>query len=706
MYAGLTALAAVALLLLVESAAAADVDITADHLSRDAAGIITASGHVEIRRMDETLQADRVRYDPAGHQMHVEGHVVMRSPQAVIKAPSATVDTQSKDGEIIQGTIYLPDNKRVSAARIRRHGSYIYEAESAHFSSCPTDSEAWGLSASNAVIDQDKGQMTATNARFEISGVPVLYSPYWRHPLRRSSGFLTPMYATGKRRGSEFAIPYYLAIRPDWDATFTPHWMSARGFMPELEIRHVSHLGREYLRAEGLSDKVLGKARQRVRANTTWQLPHALNLGIDADYTSDSDYLADLARAPGESTKSYLQSTAALAWQGENSAWRLSGTYQQTMISPSNAAILQIAPRFESQWSQPLPDRLAILHFDQQTTRFARRQGVDGWRVNVHPFVEMPMVFFGGAVTSSLTLGLRQTRYWLGNTQGEKRPVRTSAELGLSVSTMLERVFRRGTLRHSIIPSLRYDAVDVADPATSPNFDSAFSQLTGDNFMSGNRFSGYDRIEHAHRVSFSLTNRLEQKQAAAADVTAQEGPARAAHTLLETSIGASYDLKASASASTSRLSSLFATVAMYPTPGLSWTTTGQYDHRNRFWSTLDSGLNWQPGGSNALSVGYQMKDARFATPETRAIRFAGIYRLTRRWKLSGNAYHDLQLKKLQNANVALDYTHACWGLHLDGQWINRPSGTSKASEFSFQVLVTFNGLGTIGYQAEGSSLGL
>ncbi len=701
MYAGLTALAVVAILLSGEPATAADVDITADHLSRDAAGVVTASGNVEIRRMDETLQADRVRYDPAAHQMHVEGHVVMRSPRAVIRAPSATVDTRSKDGEIIRGTIYLPDNKRVSAARIRRRGSYIYEAESAHFSSCPVDSEAWGMSASSAVIDQDRGQMTATNARFEIGGVPVLYSPYWRHPLRRSSGFLTPMYATGKRRGSEFAIPYYLAIRPDWDATFTPHWMSARGFMPELEIRHVSRMGREYIRAEGISDKVLGSARQRVQAKTAWQLPHALNLGIDADYTSDNDYLADLARAPGESTKSYLQSTAALAWQGENSAWRLSGTYQQTMVSPSNAAILQIAPRFESQWSRPLPDRLAILHFDQQTTRFTRRQGVDGWRVDLHPYVDIPRSFLAGAVTTSLTLGSHHTRYWLGNTRGEKRPVRTSAELGLSASTVLERIFRQGTLRHSIIPSLRYDAVDVADPATAPNFDSAFNQLTGANFMSGNRFSGHDRIEHTHRVSFSLTNRLEQKPPAGV-----AGPGRAARTLLEAGIGASYDLKASASASASRLSSLFASLAVYPAPGLSWTATGQYDHRNRFWGTLESSLNWQHEGGHALSVGYQMKDARFTSPETRAIRVAGVYRLARRWTLSGNAHHDLQLKKLQNARVALDYTHACWGLHLDGQWINRPSGTSKASEFSFQVLVTFNGLGTIGYQAEGSSLGL
>jgi len=700
--------------MLPSSATAADVDITADHLSRDAGGIVTATGNVKVERTGETLQADSLRYDPARHQMHAEGNVILYSPKAVIKAPTATVNTESKDGEIINGTIYLPNDKRVSGARIRRHGNYIYEVESAHFSSCPEDSEAWGISAATAVIDQDEGKLTATHARFELGGIPILYSPYWSHPLRRKSGFLTPMYASGKRRGSEFAIPYYLAIQPNWDATFTPHWMSARGFMPELEFRHVSQVDHEEIRLDGISDKVSGQARQRARADIAWQLPYTLSFGINADYTSDNDYLADFARNPIESTKSYLQSSAGLSGHDENSSWLLSSTYRQTLTSASNAATLQIAPRLESQWMQPVFDRLANLHFDQQTTRFTRRQGVDGWRADLHPYVEIPIAFFSGAVTSSLTFGSHHTRYWLGNTQDEKRPVRTSAELGISASSVFERIFLKKTLRHSIIPSLQYNAVDVADPAASPNFDSAFNQLTNTNFMSGNRFSGHDRIEHTHRISFSLTSRLEHKSVPdTAPLTLESSrdaitrtPLRSVRTLLETSIGASYDLKSASQPTASRISNLFASLTFNPLANLGLTASGQYDHRKNFWATVESAVNWHTEAGHSLSVGYQLKDKRFANPETRAIQVAGAFLISQRWKLTGNAHHDLQLKKLQNANVALDYTHACWGLHLDSQWINRPSGTSKASEFSFQILLTFNGLGAFGYQAEGSSVGL
>jgi len=696
-------------------ALAADVNIAADHLSRDVDGTVTATGNVTIERLDETLQADSVRYNPGAHQIHAEGNVILHSPRAVIKAPAATMDSESKDGEIINGTIYLPEGKRVSAARIRRHGDYIYETESAHFSSCPEDSEAWGLSAATAVIDQNEGKMTATHARFELGGVPVLYSPYWSHPLRRKSGFLTPMYANSNRRGSEFAMPYYLAIQPDWDATYTPHWMSKRGFMSELELRHVSQIGSEKINLEGISDKVLERGRRRARADIAWQLPHSLSFGIDANYASDSDYLADFSRLPSETTASYLQSSTALGGHSEHSDWQLSSIYKQSLTSASNTATLQIAPRFESQWTQPVFNRLAILHFDQQTTRFTRREGVDGWRMDLHPHAEIPMEFLGGAITSSLTFGSHHTRYWLGNTQEEKTPVRTSAELGISASTVFERTFLKRTLRHSIIPSLRYDAVDVADPATSPNFDSAFSQLTNTNFMSGNRFSGHDRIEHAHRVSFSLTSRLDHKSASPDESPSELENSQKEHapilrapvrTLLEASIGASYDLKSASQSTTSRLSNLFPSLTFNPLPTLRLTASGQYDHRNRFWATTAYAATWHAETANALAVSYQTQDVRYVSPETRTIRASGTYQISPRWQLTGNLFHDLQLKKLQNANASLTYTHACWNLHLESQWTNRPSGTSKASEFSFLLMVTFNGIGTFGYQAEGSSVGL
>jgi len=697
---------------------AEDIDITADHLSRDAAGAITASGNVETRRLNETLQADSLRYDPGKNQIHAEGNVILTSPQAVIKAPSLTMNTLTKDGELVDADIFLPDGERLSGARIIRKGDYVYDIESAHFTPCPADSEAWGISAATATLDQDDNTLTATHTRFEIGGVPVLYSPYWSQPLRRKSGFLIPEYSNGERRGSEYSIPYYWAPSPDWDATFTPHWMSARGFMPELELRHVSPIGGETIKLEGISDKRLNrKNRFRIRGKIGWQLPYSMHLGVDGDYISDHEYLADLSKNVDDFARSYMVSRAVLNGYTEHGGWALSGTYQDNLRSARNAATLQIAPRLESNWALPVLDRFAILGFDQQTTRFYRREGVDGTRVVLYPHIEVPTEYFGGAVSTVLTLGSHHVRYWLGNTLGNKRPVQTSAELGLEGRAEFERIYSEGAVRHSIEPRLRYDAVSVIEKGSPPNFDSGFGQVTINNLMSGNRFSGHDRIERSHRLSFLLTNRLGHKAERTVllpvklehDETRQVQGKTArmpARTILTTAIGASYNLKPPQQTTANRLSNVFGSLTLDPLPNLSVSANGQYDHQRHFWATADTGVTWHSKDGHTLGLAYQLKDARFSNPETRTLNLSGNVQISPRWALTGYMHRDLKLKLIQNASVDLNYTHACWNLKIGGMWLNRPTATSNTKDFTYRILLEFKGFGTVGYQAAGKDIGL
>ncbi len=675
-----------------ETLQADSVDITADHLSRDAAGVITATGNVETKRLNETIEAGYIRYDPAKNQIHAEGNVILTSPQAVIKAPSATMNTITKDGELIDATIFFPDGARMQSTRMQRKGDYIFEAESVYFTPCPADSEAWGISAATATIDQNEGSLSATDARLEIGGVPVFYSPYWSQSLRRKSGFMLPTLASGKRRGTEYALPFYFAPAPNWDATFTPRWMSARGFMPELEFRHVSPAGREEIKIEGISDKVLGRGRQRAQADIAWRLPYAMNLNINADYVSDQDYLADLSRNLDESTKSYLVSNAVLSGYTENSDWALSGTYQEDLLAPSNAATLQIAPRLESHSTLPVLDQFAFLHLDQQTTRFERRQGVDGWRFNLHPYIEIPFELAGGGVSSTLTLGSQHTRYWLRDTINKRQPTRTSAEIGLETRAIFERISTDGLWRNSIEPTIRYDFVEVADQSAFPNFDSSFGQLTISSLLTNNLFSGHDRIERAHRISMLVTSRLQSK----------DNRLSASRELAAVSFGTVYDMlresvdPAVQTAAAGPFSNLFGKATLSPLPNLSISAEGQYDPRDQYWPKAESAINWRSQDGHTLGVSYYFVDARLATPETQSLRVSGEFALTPRWKVSGSMFYDTLLKITQNASVALKYTHPCWNLLVEGYRTNRPTGTSTASDTGFRFLLGFKGLGRFG----------
>src|SRR3954454_23956191 len=93
-------------------------------------------------------------------------------------------------------------------------------------------------------------------AQLEFFGVPIAYMPYFSTPdptVKRKSGFLMPGYFPGTTNtGFGAEVPYYWAIAPDMDATFTPRFMSRQGVMLQAEFRQRLLDGAYQIRAYGL----------------------------------------------------------------------------------------------------------------------------------------------------------------------------------------------------------------------------------------------------------------------------------------------------------------------------------------------------------------------------------------------------------------------------------------------------------------------
>jgi len=682
------------LLSIAPSAFSEPVDIDADQISRTADGVVIAQGHVVIKRQFDTLTADKVTYRTNEHVLEAKGHVIIKSDKAMVTAEQATMHTGSKTGNMKNVVITLPGGERLVAERVKRIDDQTYEADELTFSSCPIDQESWRIAAKHAVLDGYDGSLTATHSRFELWGVPVLYAPWWQQPLKRKSGLLTPTVGSGKRRGTEIALPYYFAPAVNWDGTITPHWMSARGFMGEAELRHVSAFGKESVNVAGINDTVTGSNRSRLQGDLHWRLPAGMRLDAVGDHVSDHDYLADYATG-GEISSIYLQSMATLSQATQFGAlqgnWLIQAAHRQNMLLSSNAATLQIAPRVQSnlQWAL---SPYAMLHFDQQSTRFDRRSGVDGWRVNLHPYIEMPWEMAGGGITATLTGGVQHTRYWLNQsvTLGDTTPSRTTGEASLQIRSDFEHVGAERGWRHVISPILRYDYIDAPNQAALPNFDSTFGLLTWSNLLSANRFSGYDRIEKTSRISLLLESRLQTK---AVDSAARD--------VLIIRAGGGYDLlrksvdNALQAAPTRPFSNLLGEFIWQPAPNIRVYSSGQYNTAARYWATIVSSVDWTVWPGNRLHVGYQFTDARYATA-AQLLDINASASLNTHWQATGRWQYDLALKLSQQTAIGLQYHHACWKLGVEGYRVNRPSGTSTAANFGFRLLLEFKGLGSVG----------
>ncbi len=679
---------ALGLTLLPETATA--VDVVADTVTRDAGGVLIAEGSVVIEREDETLAADRVIYDAKKKEFKANGNVTITSEGSTIRAESGEMHTVNKTGELRDAEAIMKGGERLNSMLLKRDENGVITAEDATITSCPPDAEAWLLKAGHVELDQENGLLTARDARFEVAGIPLLYTPYWSQTLRRKPGFLMPSVSTSNIRGTDVAIPYYFAPAQDWDATLTPRWMTARGFMGAVELRHVSSSGHEEIQVEGLNDKVVSLQRGRVRGDILRALPYGISFSASGDHISDRKYLADFSADGVDVSKSYLQSQASLSQNREWDNWTLFVRHQQDLIVPSNAATLQILPRFESEIRVPVANDAAMLVLEQQTTQFARRTGVDGWRLDVNPFIEVPWQLPGGGINSTLKIGGRHTRYWLKESIGESNLSRNTFEASLDNRINFERISEDRKWRHTITPILRYDFIAAPNQSALPNFDSAFSQLSMSNLLTGNRYTGRDRIERINRFSLLFKTGLQHKdQAGAVSRDIMNAKLGAAYEQLQESVDPSILPTA-----THPVSNLLGEIAVYPLVGISISAGGQYNPADRYWAMAYGSLHVASESGHKFNVSWQRTDSRYAAA-SELIASNATLRVAQRWSAFGSWQYDPRLKLTQQASAGVHYLHPCWDLRIEG-YHNNLNGSSTTSDFGVRFLLAFKGLGSVG----------
>ncbi len=668
----------------------AQMELFADRVVRDSYGEITADGDVEAIRSDEVLTTEHLRYDPLKKEVFAEGHVQLHSPQADISATAARLHTVNHSGELQQATVALPEGKYVRAARLKRLDETRLSGDHVSFTECPPDAPAWRLRASHVEIDQQAGDMIVSDARFELGGIPVFYSPYWQYPLRRRSGVLMPQISTSQRRGTAFALPLYVAPSASWDATYTPRWMTRRGWMNDVELRHRSTVGQETWQLAWLQDRVTQRRRYHVTGTMQEQLPLGLQFRLDANQTSDYQYLSDYAVDGTQASARFITSKASLGWQGPWGGATLLAQKQQDLIQASNEKTLQWLPRLESNWSLPIYAD-ARLHLDQQLTHFARPLLLSGWRSWLHPWLEVPFAPLGGAVEFRLQSGLYQWNYWqLKNhphSSVRARAYASSAE----ASVHLERISQNHHWRHSISPTLRYDLANAPDQSTMPNFDSGFARLTMNNLLQGNRFTGLDRVQRLRRFSALLRNALQYK-----DTENQRK-----WTIMTLDVGMSWDvLRNSVDARISPTPSrsygnVLVDYSLSPTPQFTMAADGQYDVAGQYWAVANASLRMDHEDGHHLSLGWQHTDRRYVAHAINLVSVDVAARFYRRWHADASWQYDSSLKLTQQATISAGYVHPCWNLSIEGFRINRRGSTGN-SDYGFRFTLGFKGLGNVG----------
>lgn len=150
---------------------------------------------------------------------------------------------------------------RLGGERIERTNGNDYRAEESSWTPCRCDGDEapdWGF-RSRRNFAQEGGYVDFQDAVLEIKGIPVLYVPYLKIPIKgeRQSGFLMPTFGFESRSGNIYSQPVYLDLGKSRDATLTTDVFENRGTRVGLEYRQQfrTYSGVE-LRLEGIRDRL------------------------------------------------------------------------------------------------------------------------------------------------------------------------------------------------------------------------------------------------------------------------------------------------------------------------------------------------------------------------------------------------------------------------------------------------------------------
>lgn len=226
-----------AVVLFIPGLAVAEEDRThlvADQVGYDEEfGIFVARGNVEMQRDDKIVMADVLTYNERTKTLSASGNVAILMPTGdTIFGSYADITEDLNDGVIRDFRALLADESRLAANSAERINGNVLALRDPVYTPCapckedPTRQPIWQVKADSAIQDDIEQTVTYRNARMEMWGIPMFWTPYFRHPapgVKRQSGLLEPKYSfSSGESGYQIATPYFITLGTDKDITLTP----------------------------------------------------------------------------------------------------------------------------------------------------------------------------------------------------------------------------------------------------------------------------------------------------------------------------------------------------------------------------------------------------------------------------------------------------------------------------------------------------
>ena len=518
------------------------IRMIADEVGHDEnLGIFVARGNVEILREDKIVKADVVTYNERTKRITASGNVQLLEPDGDTQfATYADVTDDVKEGILYDFRMLMKDNARLAANRayrvdqntkeILRKGVYTPCAQCAED---PSRSPLWQIKAYSAIRDKVNKTITYHDAWLEMFGVPVLYTPWFRHPdfdVDRQSGMLTPELHYSSENGLQVATPYFYMISPDKDVTFTPIFrfggdlQEHPGGVLDVEYRQRVVDGRFRIEGSGTVEdretnepneddqvELTNEFRGHVEGDGLYNIDENWRAGFDFKATTDKKYLKRWHLG----SRDILTDTAyAEGFFGRSYAEARGYAFQSTERGVQTDQLPIIAPMLDYRFVGEPGVAGAYWGLDTNFMNLRRLDGREVVRIAANPYWTLPYTSSIGDIYR-LTLEMPTTIHKVHHVDPDSDDRDPAADVDDFDGTVF-RILPKASFDWSyplIRPSQTFTQVfepmfqvvaapDTGNTGEIPNEDSRAFELDDTNLFLADRFPGLDRKDTGSRMTY------------------------------------------------------------------------------------------------------------------------------------------------------------------------------------------------------------
>ncbi|MGE6649423.1 LPS assembly protein LptD [Shewanella colwelliana] len=640
----------------------------------------TFAGDVTFSQGGRHIAADNAVLDQANERLDANGNLVFQDSMFTVTADSLSAEMRSNSAEL-SGAQYWLHGQQIhgEAEKLEITQDNNLHLTNTNFTTCPPGDTSWLLEAETIKIDSTEEWGELWDAKLKIGDVPVFYLPYMTIPVseKRKSGFLFPLFSTSTTNGVEVATPYYWNISPEYDLTFTPHYMSARGLFLKSEFRYLAgeaqqgQLNVEYLG----NDDLIPNSPDRYLYH--WQHQGAIddNWRVLANFTdvSDNNYFNDLNSDVLRATDNQLSRIGEIAYFANN--WDVTARVQDIKVLGEDESPYQVMPQVAFNYRAPELWQGLDFSILGEATNFRHKedQYATANRVHIEPTLSLPIHGPAGSLTSEIKL--LQTNYWQ-----DTNDYSINQDLDSSVSRTLPQVRIHGQInferytdyfdsnyRQTLEPQFQYLYVGYEDQTGIGLYDTALLQDDYYGLFRDRRFSGLDRIADANQMTLGLTTRLFDEH----NRETFKFSLGQIYYFEDSKVGLIDPSQPNTVLKEQNTSNSVLAAELNTQLYNDWFVSGaiQYDTKESENKKSEVTLDFRPGINKLMQVSYRYVPdlVNSNTNESVNISQAGVraaWPINDNWYIVGNWYYDLNESRSVETYTGFQYESCCWAVRL------------------------------------------